>query len=474
MTDRVERPKVADDAAFVEKARLLRPFYFIVVVWGERYVDFLCNFCIAALLSPNNIPALHNRGKNKFLIATTDEDWERMQSRPIFKLLAEYVEPVRITIPPLPEEASACVHMGIGHKIATQIAFEARAYSVLLTPDLMVSDGTMAAAQRHAVAGIQVVLTAALRFGEEPLFKHLEEIGLPGIDSRLGDEGRPLVATGRQFVKAGIRSFHSETLRYEWGTPYFSTFPVACWWRVPDQDGIVVHSLSWAPLLVDYDAVEHHDNSMMDHWTIDGDYVYKNFGMSGRVHVVQDSDEMMLVSWAPLADREQSLEPLPFFATPILGNVLRSLVLHSIYSHEVFDPLKRKIFLDGVKWHSRDIDSSWDSVQQKALTSIIRSIRLGSLLKELEEPSSKASGPFTYVANIVIRSINVVARFIVALFAKYPLRLLRLINYYWSGRDRIFSVARRALKGDRAALKRVRSNSAFFVNELNGFRRKGD
>src|SRR5271156_2630308 len=103
------------DLTFRDKANALRPFYFIVVVWGERYTDFLCNFCIPALLSPNNIPALLNAG-NKFLIATTDEDWARMQARPIFGLLKQYVEPVFIQIPPNTENVSHCVHMGVGHK----------------------------------------------------------------------------------------------------------------------------------------------------------------------------------------------------------------------------------------------------------------------------------------------------------------------------------------------------------------------
>ena len=188
------------DPALLEKARSLRPFYFIVVVWGERYTDFLLNFCIASLLSPNNIPALANRGRNKFLIATTDEDWARMQPSPIFRLLKEYVEPIFIRIPPCPADVSQCVHMGIGHKLATHMAFEDRAYAAVLTPDMMVSDGTFAAAQRHAANGIEVVLVAALRFGEEPLFDNLEKLGLASASSRFGDEGRPLVATVGAFA----------------------------------------------------------------------------------------------------------------------------------------------------------------------------------------------------------------------------------------------------------------------------------
>src|SRR5277367_2963882 len=179
---------------FRDKARALRPFYFIVAVWGERFTDLLLNFCVASLLSPNNIPALLNSG-NKFLVATTDEDWERMQSQPIFQLLEQYIDPVFIRIPPCPSGANKYLHMGIGHKLATHMAFDDRAYAAVLTPDMMVSDGTVAALQRHAVNGIQVVLTAALRFGEEPLFEHLKQMGIAAFDSPYDSEARPVVAT---------------------------------------------------------------------------------------------------------------------------------------------------------------------------------------------------------------------------------------------------------------------------------------
>jgi len=438
------------DEAFLEKARGLRPFYFVVVVWGERYTDFLLNFCFASLLSPGNIPSLANRGDgthNKFLIATTDEDWARMQDRPIFRRMREFVEPVFVRIPPSPEGVSGYVHMGIGHKLTTHMAFEARAYSVLLTPDLMLSDGTMAAVQRHAVDGVQVVLTAALRFGEEPLFENLERLGIASIDSRFGDEARPLVASGRQFVWAGIRSFHSETARYEWDAPWFSVFPVACWWRVPQEDGILVHSLSWAPLLVDYDAVEHHDSSMMDHWTIDGDYVYRNFGTEGRVYVVQDSDEMMLVSWAPLADREQSLEPHRWYGHPRWGRLARGLTLCETFHGRVFDPLKRRIFFKPVYWHSRDVVHGWREIEATAQATLRLFVSPGVLHGIFG--TRRLVGMVVKVAPIVIRP-------------------MRLAHYYWTGRSRVLGIAIRALRGDSAARERIGNHLKFVQRMLLG------
>ena len=467
------------DAAFVEKARKLRPFYFIVVVWGERYTDLLLNFCVASLLAPNNIPALLNSG-NKFLIATTDEDWARMQERPIFKKLEQYVEPVFFRIPPCPPGLSHCTHMGIGHKLATHRAYEDRAYGAILTPDILLSDGTVAAMQRHAVNGVEVVLTAALRFGEEPLFEHLKQLGIVSIDSRFGDEARPLVATGRQLVWAGLRSFHSETLRYEWEKPCFHVFPSGVWWRVPDEDGIIVHSLSWAPMLIDYNAVPHHDSTVMDNWTIDGDYIYRNFGLTGKIYVVQDSDEMMHISWAPLSDREQTLEPTsPGYLNPIFGEWLKGAVFHEALSNPIFDPLKRRIFPLPVCWHTGEIDQKkWLQVERRARTVIVKyggiqiedttvglyaaGVGMGTRLMVSSQVglTRKALSAVSWIQRQSIRTASAVYR--------YFGQLAHFVRLYWTNRYRALRLVKRALSGDADAWMRVKRGARSISRVIKG------
>ena len=468
---------LTDEDKFLEKARSLRPFYFIVVCWGENYTNFLFNFCIPSLLAPQNLPALLNRGKNKFLIATTDEDWRRMQTLTAFQTLKQYVEPVHVPIPPCPAGESSCVHMGIGHKSATQIAFEARAYSVLLTPDLMLSDGTMAAVQRHAVLGVEVVLVAALRFGEEPLFKNLESLGIAGSKSRLGDEGRPLVATGRQLVAAGIRSFHSETLRYEWAASYFSTFPVACWWQVPEEDGVLVHCLSWAPLLVDYNSIEHHDSSMLDNWTIDGDYVYRNFGLDGKVYVVQDSDEAMLVSWAPLSDREQLLSPIQQFRLPIFGHLLKGRALNKTYLSDSFDPVKRSIFFLPVYWHSKSINKKWKNIELLARAVLEKFVPQPEQMPQgysipFDVTMDLLMGPFRKSVmpciNLCISLFNwIIDRALLPIFV-FTLQLERDFYFYWDRRQRIKSTCVQALYGDKQSIMKFKIFGKYLLSRLTG------
>jgi hypothetical protein len=344
-------------------AALDRPFHIIVVLWGERFRDYFLHYCLPSLMSPGNIPALSTRQQSKLLIATRPEDWDAMRASPIFRLMEQYLLPVFIEIPPCPANRSGCEHMGIGHKLACEMAYQEKAYAAVLTPDCVLADGSFARLQQFAQSGVEVVLAAALRFGEEPLFAHLREKGaLPG-ESEIGNVG-PLSISCRDLTYAAVNSFHSHSASCEWDCSYFPHVAHCAWWRVPNEDGVLLHSLSWAPLLIDYAIFASHDTSTMDQWTIDGDYLYKNLDDARRVHVVQDSDELFIASWAPLADRP--VYQVALLRLPYLGSIVWRSQFKGHYESWIFDPLKRKLFVEPVRWHSRPLNSSWAAVEAEA------------------------------------------------------------------------------------------------------------
>ncbi len=349
-----------------------QPFHFIVVLWGERFRTYFLEYCVASLLSARNIPCLDTSPKSKFLIATRPEDWDAMLCAPIFSLLKRYVDPTFIEIPPCPPGVSGCQHMNTGHKIACDMAFREKAFGVVITPDCMFSDGSVAHLQELARNGVQVVLTAALRLGEEPFFDNLKRLGLLPTEGR-GESGRPLTISGRQMVEAAVDSFHTETLSYEWAAPYTTPISPAAWWRVPGENGVLLHSMSWAPVLLDYSSVERHDTSTLDNWTIDGDYLFKNISNSAKLHVVQDSDELFLASWGPMGDRP--FKPFALFQSKYgkrLGANLRAQQFRASFYSPIFDPLKRTIFFLPVRWHARDLNDKWCMVEREALNALLR------------------------------------------------------------------------------------------------------
>jgi hypothetical protein len=281
--------------------------------------------------------------------------------------LERHVEPVYVEIPPCPPGIQGGIHMGIGHRRGCELAYAAKAYPFVLTPDCIFTDGTIARLQELALDGVQLVLVPALRFAEEPLFEHLQQVGI----SPLGRAGiaAPITISNRDLVRMALASLHSETTSYEWDAPYLDSVPAALWWQVPGEEGIVVHCLSWAPLLFDFAAVPEHDTSVFDHWTFDGDYIYKNLGNIKRIHLVLDSDEIFMASWAPSRDKPYDLSPQPLLARPIIGSFVKRHRFNSTFykgfsdpSKEqpfLFDPLKQQIFFNAARWHARPLNEAW-------------------------------------------------------------------------------------------------------------------
>src|SRR5208282_1900176 len=107
---------------------LERPFYFICVLWGERFREYFLEYCLPSLLAPGNLPALSTRSPSKFLIATRPEDWAAIEATAVFRAVARYVTPVFIEIPPCPPERSGCQHMGTGHRLGCEMAYRDKAY----------------------------------------------------------------------------------------------------------------------------------------------------------------------------------------------------------------------------------------------------------------------------------------------------------------------------------------------------------
>jgi hypothetical protein len=362
-----QRPDVARSIAALD-----RPFHFIVVLWGERFRNYFLEYCLPSLLAPGNIPALSSRPRHKFLIATRPDDWAVMTATPIFRVLERHITPVFLEIPPCPADRSGCEHMGVGHKLALGIAYREKAYATVLTPDCMLSAGTIGRLQDYARAGVQLVLVPALRFAEEAFLGHLATMGAIPPESRSASASA-LSISGRQMAFAAVNGLHSETLAYEWNAPYFVPIAPAAWWRVPGEDGIVLHSLSWAFLLLDYEALGAHDTSTLDDWTLDGDYLYKNFARIERIHVVQDSDEMFLASWGPML--EAPFRRFFIFKIPFIGERLNAGQFRHSFYNGIFDPLKQEIFYKVIRWHANPLNPRWVEVEDRAAQLLSRTLR---------------------------------------------------------------------------------------------------
>jgi len=319
---------------------VLRPFFFMTVFWGDEFRSYFTDYCVPSLLAPQNLPCLSDVSGNRFLICTTDSDQEIVRRSPIFEELSKHIQVQFVSMETPGPGSDRYRFMSLGDKAMTQMAHSARAYGTFIAPDAMFSNGSIATLKRLALQGKRCVYWFALRFAKEPIFAKLKERGLPRI-------GEPIVLSGRELCRLALDHLHPEIARCEWNSPTFTFAPISCFWRVPDGQGIVLHSHSWGPALGSYAELDTHDSSTFDTWARDGDYAYRNWGaeLDERVTALSDSDEIMMVSFTPQDERPE----------PVVVNTTKGMALRALSYSDVMDPLRRRLMRIPVLLHGGDL-----------------------------------------------------------------------------------------------------------------------
>jgi hypothetical protein len=348
-----------------------QPTYFVVVFWGERFVRYFAELTLPSLLAPNNLPAFGDRQHARFLICTTAPDWALLQRLPSFvRLKALMGVELLEMLAPQPGQTKMWL-MSQAHKRLVTRAFRDRARCFYLTPDLLFADGFVSSMQSRQRKGAKLILMPSVRFEYEGIREELAGRGML--------EGERIVLAPRECVALGLRNIHPETLACDWESERFTDFPVHVYWRA-DQ-GIVLHTVSWAPMFMDFAVVPKHDDSVFHEWTIDGDYLYRNFGRFsiGRdVHLVQDSDEAVFLGFTPRNEAGGPGSPGYLGGMQLTRrwqqrqglNWERCSKLNAVYRSAIVDPLKRKIFMRPAQLHASDLDPSWAEIEATALSQL--------------------------------------------------------------------------------------------------------
>lgn len=346
-----------------------RAFYFTVVFWGKEFRDYFITLLLASLLSPNNIPVLENKKDSRFVIATTEEDWNAIQNETLFLLLKSFIDVIYINLD-ISTDMSKMRLMSQGHKQISEVLFANKAIGVFVTPDLVLSDGAVVALQQRVSEGKKVVLCPAIRFEYQGCMRDFNQLGVM-------QPGKPMILPPRQLMTVALRNLHSETKTWLWDEPYYAHNPVCSMWRLPGGDNFVLHGYSWAPLAVDYASLQTHDTTTFDFSTLDQDYVYKNFGVSEDIYVVTDSDEMALVSFTDENDLHIPLVPHVSYQVPGLRNCINKDKLRRFHYSSLhgMDPLKRELVQETVLLHTTNIESSWDAIIRTANVNVASAIK---------------------------------------------------------------------------------------------------
>jgi hypothetical protein len=261
--------------------------------------------------------------------------------------------------------------MAVGHLRAVALCFEAKAYGSLLHPDMLFADGFVVSLLRHIDRGTQALLVPALRLKDQPL------LTLLGLEAQQGGT-EPIVLTPRQVVAASVASLHDEIAECELDGPRFSTLPNCVWWR-NGAEGLLLHSFTWSPLLIDYASISRHELDGLGGPLPDGDYIARNFAPGSRICFVDDSDEIVFASWTPAAVGARERGRSIVQGLPVIGRLLRHAILRRAYFHYTRDlyphgdHVKIRGFVVPLKFRVGDT-GSWNAIGEASQQEIVRAV----------------------------------------------------------------------------------------------------
>ena len=107
----------------------------------------------------------------------------------------------------------------------------------------------------------------------------------------------------------------------------------------PEAPLILMHTFSWAVLMMDFTSLNIHKKQCLETWTMDGNYVYDNIGDDpNKVYVVRNSSELIYVSLTRDSERIE----------PSLKNYRKLAGIRAVFHHNIMDPLKQRLFKEPV------------------------------------------------------------------------------------------------------------------------------
>ena len=427
----------------------------MVVVWGERYRGYFADYCLPSLLAPNNIPCIANKRDSRFAIATTVEDWAEISKLDLFKQLAEHIEPVFVEMPPVTGDMNKMLLMSQGHKRLSNYAFERKAFGININPDSIHSDHMVRHLQKSARDGKKMVLFPGLRFEMEGILADLK-------NEDCLNPGKPLTISPRKLARIALHNPHSFLKMCDWDSDTFFEYPVFHYIAGPNNDPMIIHTISMGPLMTDYGAIGSHSDDTFDKWTLDGDYAYSNFGhfdLVKEIEYVDDSDDFMIVSLTPRDEECVPLKPVPgaFFQKPFN----KAKGLWRVYSDPVADPMKKRLYLRQVIFHG-----GRNGLRRALLSFRDKWILKTHVLTRIEDPDIlRYAAEYGLTVNALDRAPqamrDLVAKFAVRWRAWLDWAMSRQVPEISGGRralmEQVASHEAKALSGGRALLRWILS-----------------
>ncbi len=400
-----------------------KAFHVITVVWGVEYRQLFVDVCVPNQLTPGNLGALP--AGSRYRVFTSAADVDSLRSSSVLRD-ANDVIPIDIVIEPAAaaQAPDRFTRMTACHEVALRDAADAGAALIFLSPDIVMSEGTLGAVARRHASGSRAVVCAGLRLDRERFVTTLER--------RQGPHAIP----ARELVSMALKELHPFTRLHMVDGTHGPRRPVSAYWNVSGE-GILARCFYMHPLMVD--PVR---RDVMPDGTIDQHFVVHACPAREQIHVVTDSDELAVfeMSHVNAADTEIDDGPLSRWRA---ATTLSRCDVH-----------QRSYWNVPIRLHAGDIGSAWEPVER-------RSARFASQVRALRVPAlwmhhgSRRVRPFRRRAGDIRKRLRAAAK---------PLAAQRVRRAALEAARPVQKLPERAARASRRALLRTRRSITLLMH----------
>jgi hypothetical protein len=320
-------------------------FHVVTVVWGDEFRRLFLDVCVPNQLTPGNLGALP--AGSRYRVFTAPEDARLLESSPALGQVRELMPVDIVTVRHLSASAkSRFTRMTACHRRALVDAAQVDAAVIFLCADHFLSEGAFAAVVRRRHAGIRAAVCTGIRVERDSFVGALHARGgVAGVGAR-------------ELVAIALEHLHPSTNALMAHGRFTARRPIGVYWPVPGE-GLLARCFNLHPLMIDPVRRE-----VLPEDTIDGHYVRRSCPARDQVHVLADSDELVVFEMSRASDAEVELAPggvSLWRAATMVGRC---------------DSHQRWYWDQSIRLHAREIGEPWRPVEEEAARFAARAARL--------------------------------------------------------------------------------------------------
>lgn len=378
----------------------IKEFYITNVFWGEEFRRYFLNTCLPSLLWPLNRTA-RAKDHNTLLIVTTREDWKRVMDAPITAMARHHYNFEWMELPSgrdIPDKFLRCAE---GYRVAAERLASRPCAALHLSPDLIVGDGTLPELFARRAAGAAVVVVPVWRSELEGIQRRLS-VAVPINKGLTLATDRPI--RGRELARVCADAVHSFECDRYWDGRGFRDDVGTLWWRVPGDDGWLMHAPTGV-CFIDYGRIDSHEVSGLRNLPFDA-YPSMFKPTAGTVETARDSDSLFIASFTPADEAPRFPSDRWQYKMPVLGQLTRGLAFR-LHVRRMFALARNEVSLRALaqpfRVHTGDLTKEWDDVAMRAARIIAKYV--GDLIPGDTRPigaRSKVGGIFLNVLTLLL------------------------------------------------------------------------